>query len=177
MKRVLIACATALLLAACASGKPVVQTDHARGTDFSRFRTYMWAEEPQIASPLMRDKVVAAIDAQLQSKGWQRTADGDVALVGQWVAHEDTRYNNFSFGVGLGNWGGNSGGAVGASTGTSVPRTSLVGSLIVDMFDARTKQAIWRGTVSGNVPETPQGVDAMIAQQIPQMFAGFPPPP
>ena len=175
MKRILIASAAALL-AACASGKPVVQTDHARGTDFSRFRTYTWAEEPQTASPLVRDKLVAAIDAQLQSKGWQRVADGDVALVGQWNAREDVRYNNLSFGVGLGNWGGNSGGAVGTSAGTSTPSTTLVGELVVDMFDARTKQAIWRGTVSGNVPDTPQGVDAMIAQQIPQMFAGFPPP-
>ena len=75
----------------------------------------------------------------------------------------------------LGNWGGNSGGGVGASTGTSVPKTTLVGSLILDMYDAKSKQAIWRGTVSGKVPETPEGIDAAVAQYIPQMFAKFPP--
>lgn len=176
MKRILAVGATALLLLACASNKPVVQTDHAQGTDFSRYRTYTWAEEPQTQSPIVRDKLVRAIDGQLAAKGWQRTPDGDVALVGQWVAREDVSYNNVSFGIGLGNWGGNSGGGVGASTGTSVPKTTLVGSLIVDMYDAKSKQALWRGTVSGKVPETPEGIDAAVATYIPQMFAKFPPP-
>jgi len=176
MKRFLAASATALLLVACASNKPVVQTDHAQGTDFSRYRTYTWAEQPQMQSPITRDKLVQAVDAQLAAKGWQRVPEGDVALVGQWVASEDVSYNHFSFGVGLGNWGGNSGGGVGASTGTSTPKTTLVGSLILDMYDAKTKQALWRGTISGNVPETPQGIDTAVATYIPQMFAKFPPP-
>jgi opacity protein-like surface antigen len=176
MKRILAASACALLLVACASSRPVVQTDHAQGTDFSRYRTYTWAEEPQTQSPIVRDKLVRAIDAQLASKGWQRVPDGDVALVGQWVAREDVSYNPISFGVGLGNWGGSSGGAIGASTGTANAKTTVVGSLILDMYDAKSKQAIWRGTVSGDVPQTPETIDAAIAQYIPRMFAGFPPP-
>ena len=63
---------------------------------------------------------------------------------------------------------------VGTDTGRSVPKTKLVGSLIFDMYDAKTKQAIWRGTVSGDVPQDPATIDAAIARYIPQMFANFP---
>ncbi|MGO4549530.1 DUF4136 domain-containing protein [Lysobacter sp. 2RAF19] len=165
-----------LLLAACASSKPVVQTDKAAGVDFARYRTYTWVEEPETQSPLVRDKLVRAIDAQLAAKGWQRTADGDVALLGKWDAREEVSYSNTSFGFGLGSWGGSSGGGIGTSTGTSRPHSKIVGALAIDMFDAKTKQAIWRATASGDVPNSPEGIDAAIATVIPQMFAKFPPP-
>ena len=165
-----------LLLAACASSAPVVQTDHAAGVDFSRYHTYTWVEEPQTQSPLVRDKLVRAIDAQLAAKGWQRTADGEVALLGKWDAREEVSYSNTSFGIGLGSWGGSSGGGIGTSTGTSHPHSKMVGALAIDMFDAKTKAAIWRATASGDVPDSPQGVDAAIGKVIPQMFAKFPPP-
>jgi hypothetical protein len=171
-----LATIAAALLAACASGAPVVQTDQAPGVDFSRYRTYTWVEEPQTQSPLVREKLVRAIDAQLAAKGWQRTADGDVALLGRWDATEEVSYSNTSFGIGLGSWGGNSGGGIGTSTGTSRPKSKFVGSLAIDMFDAKTKQALWRATAAGDVPESPAAIDAAIAKVIPQMFAKFPPP-
>ena len=179
MKRLILAAmlaATTLALAACASNAPIVHTEQAPGVDFSRFRTYTWVEEPQTSSPIVRDKLVRAIDNELAAKGWQRVADGDVALLGGWGTREEVNYDSVSFGFGLGNWGGSSGGAIGTSTGTSRPRTDVIGQLTLDMYDAKTKQAIWRGTASGEVPQTPDGVDAAIAKYIPQMFAKFPPP-
>ena len=173
MKRLLLA--AMLALAGCASNAPVVRTDQAPGVDFARYHTYTWVEEPQTSSPIVRDKLVRAIDAQLQSKGWQRAPDGEVALLGGWGTREDVSYDSVSFGFGLGNWGGSSGGAIGTSTGTSRPRTNVVGELTLDMYDAKTKQAIWRGTVSGDVPDTPEGIDAAIGKYIPQLFAKFPP--
>ena len=166
----------AALLAACASGAPVVQTDHAPGVDFTRYRTYTWVEEPQTQSPLVKDKLVRAIDAQLAAKGWQRVPEGEVALLVQWASREEVSYSGTSFGFGLGNWGGSSGGAIGTSTGTSRPHSKFVGTLAIDLFDAKTKQALWRSTASGDVPESPEAIDATIAKVIPQMFAKFPPP-
>jgi hypothetical protein len=164
-----------LLVAACASQAPVVQTDQAPGVDLARYRTYTWVEEPQTQSPIARDKLIRAIDAQLTAKGWQRVADGEVALVGHLVTREDVSYSHFSMGFGLGSWGSNSGGGVGTSTGTSKPTTKVVGSLIVELYDAKTKQAIWRATASGDVPQTPEAIDAAIAKYIPEMFKTLPP--
>ena len=164
----------ATLLGACATSQPVVQTDQAPGVDLARFRTYTWVEEPNTQSPIVREKLVRAVDAQLAAKGMQRVADGDVALVGHIATREDVSYNNFSVGLGLGSWGNSGGVGVGTNTGTSVPKTKLVGTLIFDMYDAKTKQAIWRGTVSGDVPQDPATIDAAIARYIPEMFANFP---
>ena len=172
MKRLLLA--AMLALAGCASNAPVVRTDQAPGVDFARYHTYTWVEEPQTSSPIVREKLVRAVDAQLAAKGMQRVPDGDVALVGHIATREDVSYNNFSVGLGLGSWGNSGGVGVGTNTGTSTPKTKLVGTLVFDMYDAKTKQAIWRGTVSGDVPQTPQTIDAAIAQEIPKMFATFP---
>ena len=167
---------TALLLAACASGAPVVQTDHAPGVNFAQYKTYSWVEKPQTQSPLMQDKLVAAIDAQMAAKGFQRVPDGgDVAVLGSWDSREEVSYSGTSFGFGIGNWGGSSGGAIGTSTGSSKPKSKYVGTLAVDLFDSKSKQALWRGTATGDVPESPQAIDAAIAKVIPQMFAKFPP--
>ena len=178
-----------LLLAACASTTPVVQSDHALGVDFAKYHTYTWVEEPQAYSPITRDKLIRSIDAQMAAKGLQRVANGgDIALAGRLDTREDVSYHHFSVGLGVGGWGSNGGAGLGTSTGTSrgsrpsrtarpAPKTNLVGTLVIDMYDAKTKQAVWRATASGNAPQTPDKVDASLASAIPQMFAKFPPPP
>jgi len=171
------AATTALLLAACASGAPVVQTDHAPNVNFAQYKTYSWVEMPQTQSPLMQDKLVNAIDAQLSAKGYRRVPEGgDVAVLGSWDSREEVSYSGTSFGFGIGGWGSNSGGGIGTSTGSSKPKSKFVGTLAVDLFDSKTKQALWRGTVTGDIPASPQAIDAEIAKVIPQMFAKFPPP-
>ncbi|UHQ19343.1 DUF4136 domain-containing protein [Lysobacter sp. KIS68-7] len=166
----------ALLLTACASSAPVVQTDHAQGVDFARYRTYTWVEEPHPQSPITHDKLIRAIDGQLAAKGLQRVPEGgDIALAGRLDTREDVSYHHFSVGLGVGGWGNNGGAGLGTSTGTSTPKTNLVGALVIDMYDAKTKQAIWRGTASGNAPTTPEKVDAALEATIPKLFATFPP--
>lgn len=176
MKRIpnTLAIVLVAMLAACASGKPVVQTDQAAGVDLTHYRTYTWVEEPQTQSPIVRDKLVRAIDAQLAAKGMQRVADGEIALVGHLETREDVSYNHFSLGFGLGGWGNNGGAGVGTSTGTSVPKTNLVGTLVLDMYDAKTKRALWRATANGDVPQTPEAMDAAIGQYVTKMFEKFP---
>ena len=44
-----------------------------------------------------------------------------------------------------------------------------------DMFDMKTKQAIWRGTASGTVPDSPEDVNAKAQAGVDKMFAAFPP--
>lgn len=58
---------------------------------------------------------------------------------------------------------------------TTRVRTYTVGTLVVDLFDTRTKQAIWRGTASDTVPDDPAKGDALLRAGIAEMFEGFPP--
>jgi hypothetical protein len=54
-------------------------------------------------------------------------------------------------------------------------RSYTVGTLAVDMFDASTHQAIWRGTAEGAVKKNPTKASADIQTAVAEMFATFPP--
>ena len=58
---------------------------------------------------------------------------------------------------------------------TTTVRTYQVGTLVVDMFDTKTKQAIWRGSAQGTVPSSPDKANQMVQAGIDKMFAAFPP--
>lgn len=185
MNRFLVALTLALVLAACAS-TPVVYTDFDPGAQFGSYRTYSWSEDedkaPQ-AAPLMQQRIVNAIDAQLSAKGWSRVAPGtgDVVVATSVASHQeyeiDSYYDPFwgGWGWGYGGWGHGYGWGVGGAWNSSRVRAYTVGTLNVDMYDARTKRAIWRGTAEGTVRRDPARQIADIQDAVTRMFATFPP--
>ena len=181
----------ALLLSACASS-PTVYTDSSPGTNFSQFHTYSWKQEPVDAPPLVKQRIVAAIDAQLQAKGWQRAASSataDVSLAAHVSTQDKKTIDTFYDGPdwsGWGwapgwnpGWGPGWGGGWGMNTGmsTTTVQNYTVGTLVVDMFDNKTKQAVWRGSARDTIPASPQARDKELEVAITEMFAAFPPKP
>ena len=64
---------------------------------------------------------------------------------------------------------------MGMGTATTQVRNYDVGTLIVDLFDAKTQQAVWRGTASGTVSSSPDKNSAAIDAGLDKMFASYPP--
>lgn len=178
MSGMLARIAPCLLLAGCASN-PVVQTDHAAGTDFARYSRYAWREEPKTQSPLVRQRLIAAIDAQLQGKGWRKVseAEADAVLAVHVASHDEHTIDTFYSEPAWGNWAWHGVQGVGAGPATTRVTTYKIGTLVIDMFDARAQRAIWRATAEGPVPETPEKINTAIDRTIPRMFAAFPPRP
>jgi len=192
MKRMLeaILVAVALAVAGCASS-PVVFTDFDRAALFANYHTYRWSDEqPGQAAPLMQQRIVEAIDAQLNAKGWSRVAAGDPdVIVSAKVAHrQEYRIDSYYPAWGWGGWGGWGWGGWGCCYGgwgpgwgyaggwdSSYVRAYVVGTLSVDMFDARTKRAIWSGTAESTVHSDPAKQTADINFAVQKMFAAFPP--
>ena len=166
----------ALLLSACAS-TPEVHTDHDPAANFASYRTYYWAQLPNSRNPLVGQRIASGIDARLSAKGWTRQeGSGDVALVANVATSEKQTLDTMYTGGAYGGWGWGPGwgyGGVGSST-TRV-NTYTVGTLVLDMFDANTKRAVWRGTASGTVPDSPDKVDVQVNAALDKMFAVFPP--
>lgn len=165
-----------LTLTACATG-PTVSTDAAPGTDFSRYHTFMWGAMPDANNPLANQRIVADINAQLQAKGWTETNDtnADVTLVAHVAKTRQATIDTFYTGGAYAGWGWRRFGGVGMGTAQTTVNTYDVGTLVLDMFDTKTKQAIWRGTASGTVPTSVQSANATVDAAIVKMFAGFPP--
>ena len=78
---------------------------------------------------------------------------------------------NFGYGYGPGwYWGG------GMGTTTTQVRTYTVGTLIVDIWDAKAKQLVWRGIASDTLSENPQKNQQIAAKALAMMFEKYPPP-
>jgi len=193
MKRLLeaIVVTVALAIAGCAS-TPVVYTDFDHAAPFASYHTYRWNDEATgQAAPLMQQRIVEAIDAQLHAKGWNRIAGGDPdVIVSAKVAHRqeytiDSYYPAWGYaGWGWGGWGGCCWGGWGGwgpgwgyagGWSQSYVRAYIVGTLSVDMFDARSKRAIWSGTAESTVHSDPVKQTADINFAVQKMFAAFPP--
>ncbi len=164
------------LLAACASG-PVVQTDHDPAADFGRYRDYAWRQQPPIANPLLKQRVVAAIDAELLGRGWRQVpeAEADVVLVGNVSAHEEQTLDAFYDGPGWDGWGWH--GAIRAGDGLQQVHlhSYKVGTLVLDMFDTDTRRAVWRAMAEGTVPDSQAQIDKDAMAAVRGMFREFPP--
>jgi hypothetical protein len=157
------------LLAATASFAEV-KTDYDRGADFSHYKTYSW-EKVQTQDPLSVDRIKAAVNSALASKGWtQVPSGGNVAIVAMEVTRTqrtlDTFYNGFGGGW---RWGGGFGDA------TTTVNTYKVGTLVVDMFDATSKKLIWRGSSSDTLSSKSDKNIKALDKGAEKMFNHFPP--
>ena len=160
------------LLASCAN-TPTVKADFDPAANFARYRTYTWLAKPTGGSPLAMQRIVDGVDARLQAKGWRLAPEGDVRVAASVTSAQKQDYTTYYSGMGYG-WGW---GAMSPGMATTSVYTYEVGTLVVDMFDASTKRAVWRGTADGILPDNPDKRTEMLQVALDKMFAAFPPGP
>ena len=149
-----------------------VTLDYNKSTDFAGYKTFMWIKEPKTSDPLMRQRVIDDVNAALASKGLRLvTSNADLCIAGHEATKQERTLNTFYDGFGGGwRWGG------GFGSSTTTVSTYKVGTLIVDIFDAATKDAIWRGTASDTLSSNPQKNAENLNKAVEKMFKDFPPP-
>ena len=149
-----------------------VKSDFDHQADFSQYKTYSW-QEIKTKDPLWDSRIKSAVDAQLTAKGWtQVDSGGDVAIVAIATTHTERTLQTFYDGMG-GGWRWRGFGGMGEATTTE--QDYKEGTLLVDMYDAKTKQLIWRSsaedTLSNNAEKNEKNLDKGVAK----MFKKFPP--
>lgn len=154
-----------------------VHTDYDSSADFSRYANYAWVADPRTGNPLMDARIVAAVDEQLLTRGWHRMPPGqaDVDLAARVTTRENERVDTMYSGGGPGFYRRGYGGFGGMGMATSTVTTYTVGTLIIDLSDARTKKALWRGTASGTVSSDPGKNVERVRESLQEMFENFPP--
>ena len=160
-----------LALAGCAS-TPDVQTDHDPSANFSGFHTYYWAKQPETSNPLAKQRLIDGIDARMRAEGLSLAPEGsaDLAIIANVATQQQQSLDTFYSGGGYYGWGWG-----GMGTATTTVRTYTVGTLVLDMFDAKTKKAVWRGVASGTVPDSQEKIATAVNAGLDKMFADFPP--
>ena len=170
VQRTIFASVGTLLLFAAASFGQQVKTDYDRAADFSQYKTYSW-EKIQTQDPLLVDRIKEAVNGDLTAKGLTPVAsNGDIAIVAMEMTKNQHTLNTFYNGFGGGwRWGGGFGNA------TTTVDDYKVGTLVVDLFDAKTKKVIWRGSSSDTLSDKSDKNIKNLDKGVQKMFDHFPP--
>jgi hypothetical protein len=156
---------TALLLPA-----QDVKTDYDHSYNFAHLKTFAVKIGTSWGNPLTEQRVKDAVTQQLTAKGWtpadESTADAIVIIHGATKTNKslDTFYSGGGWG-----WGG-------GMSSTTV-NTVNVGSGVVDIFDAKTKKLVFRGTATDTLSDKPEKNEKKIEKAMDKMFKDFPPTP
>lgn len=147
--------------------------DFDRATNFSSFRTYAWVNGTNVPEPLIHQRLVNAVDAQMALKGMRQiAADANPDVLVAYHASFDKNLQINGFGSG---WGGYRYG--GSRSVSARAEEILVGTLIVDMVDAKTKTIVWRGTATKDIDVNakPDKRDKNISKTAEKLFKNYPP--
>lgn len=159
---VLVICLGGLI---SAHAQDEIASDYAPHTNFSQYKTYSWQK---ISAPdnVWETTIKTAVDAQLTAKGWTRVdKGGDAALCAISATGEAGEMEHFYGGMGPGwRW-----------RGWSEPVSYNEGTLVIDIFDAKTQALVWRGFASDSASTKDQKNAKKLEKVISKLFKNFPP--
>jgi Domain of unknown function (DUF4136) len=159
------------LVLAVASFAQHVKTDYDHSANFAQYKTYSW-EKVQTQDPLLVSRIKDAVNSALKAKGWtELPSEGEVEVFAIETTQDqqtlDTFYNGFG---GRRRWGG-------FGDATTTVETYKVGTLVVDLFDAKTEKLIWRSSSSDTLSDNADKNTKNLGKGVNKMFQHFPPEP
>jgi len=148
--------------------------DYDKAANFSTYKTYTLKDGTKVGDPLIDNRIVAALEAELKLKGLTRSdASPDLAVVYHVAFDKQKDITAYSSGMGGGyyRWGG--------GWGTTDVRVNeiLVGTLMIDMADQRKNEMVWRGVGVKEVDTTakPEKRDKSIQKAVQKILKNYPP--
>jgi hypothetical protein len=182
IKRIAVPVFVLLFLSACTSVR--VLADYDKEANFNNFKTYAFYKtgiDKAEISDLDKKRILKAIDAEMNSRGFVKSNDPDI-LVSIFTKEREQVdvYNNF-WGGGLYGWGWNpywwGAGWGGAGWGGSNVSTRTEGSLYIDLIDAKNKQLVWQGRGVGtlNNIQNMEKKEKRIQEFVAEILQAYPP--
>jgi hypothetical protein len=158
-----------LFVFTAASFAQQVTTDYDHSAHFGQYKTYSW-EKVKTQDPLLVDRIKEAVNTALTVKGWiELDSGGDVCVMAAEITHDQQTLNTFYDGFGGGwRWAG-------FGDATTTTEAYKIDSLVVDLFDGKTKNLIWRGSASGALSNRAEEDTKNLDKGVQKMLAHFPP--
>ncbi len=140
--------------------------------DFSSFHTYAWGQKPSpnsVKNPALAQEVHKQIDLQLQAKGLKLVSESqspDLVIVVSGGSKKHTTYSDYD----------PSGTILTAGTDYGTAETTTMGALVVDIYDVKAKQVIWRATATGILSKNNSRNLKLVDDAVEKMFKKYPYP-
>jgi hypothetical protein len=144
-----------------------VSVNFNRSQSFSQFRTYTWGSNNanQVEDSILAQVAVQDIDSALQGKGWQKVLESEnpsVIVTANGGLKQQTSYSA---------WGMR---GIGGGMGGITPEQNVVGTLVVDLYDAKNQSLVWRGIAQNTLNNNGNKNQQMVLKAVTKMFKQWP---
>jgi len=169
-----LAIAAALSVVSATAFAQDVKTDFDKSANFGAIKTFAVKIGTSWNNQISEKRVIDEITQTLTEKGWTKVDANPDALVLLHGATEkqkslNTFYTGGYGGYGWRGWGG------GMSTSTTTATEYLVATLVVDIFDAKSKALLFRGTAADEISDKADKNIKKLDKATTKMFKDFPP--
>ena len=154
-----------------------VNFDYDKKVDFSTFKTYSMGKMSKLSNPLQQQRLVEALEEQLNAKGLTKVDSGGDLLVQAHAASKEKQRitsDNMGFGPGWGGWGRYGGFGGMGSTMVNVQNITE-GQLTIDLVENKNQQLVWRAIVSEYLSDNPEKVTKAMRKGVAKAFKHYPP--
>lgn len=179
MRRFAVAAAALSLLSTAAFAQDV-KVDFDKSADFSKYKSFALKIGTSWNNEISEKRISNEFKQTLVEKGWklEDPANADTIVVLHGATEKQKTLNTFyTGGGGYGGYGWRGVGYGGMGMGSSSTTVSeyLVGTLVVDIFDAKTKSLLFRGIASDEISDKPEKNEKKVEKAASKMFKNFPP--
>jgi hypothetical protein len=167
MKTRFALCAMLVCVASTIAVGQQVSVNYNHSQSFSGYHTYAWGSDNanKVQDSILAQVAVQNIDTALQGKGWQKVTEDqkpDVLVTANGGLRQQTSYSA---------WGMR---GIGGGMGGITPEQNVIGTLIVDLYDAKSQSLIWRGIGQDTLNNNGNKNQQMVVKAIQKMFKQWP---
>ena len=166
VKKILAILASMLLISVAALAQQVsVNYNHSQS--FAQYHTYAWGSQNQnqIQNSILAQVAQQDINNAMQAKGLQmvqETQNPDLILTANGGLRQQTSYSA---------WGMR---GIGGGMGGITPEQNVEGTMIVDLYDAKSKSLVWRGIAQNTLNNNGNKNQQMVEKAVQKMFKQWP---
>jgi Domain of unknown function (DUF4136) len=144
-----------------------VSVNFNQSQSFSQFHTYAWGSDNanKVQNSILAQVAVQNIDAALQAKGLQKVDESqkpDLLVTANGGMKEQTSYTA----MGMRGWGG--------AMGSITPEQNVIGTSIVDLYDAKAQSLVWRGIAQDTLNNNGNKNQQLVQKAVSKMFKQWP---
>jgi len=156
-----------ILLTAASIYAQQVSVNYNHSASFAQYHTYAWGSgnANQIQNSILAQVAQQDINSAMQGKGFsmvQESQNPDVILIASGGMRQETSYSA---------WGMR---GIGGGMGGITPEQNVEATMVVDLYDAKTKSLIWRGIAQNTLNSNGNKNQEMVEKAVQKMFKQWP---
>jgi hypothetical protein len=167
MKTRLAFCAMLVCVTSAVAFGQQVSVNYNHGASFSNYHTYAWASNNanQIQNSILAQVAQQDINSAMQGKGLamvQESQNPDLIITANGGMKQQTSYTA---------WGMR---GIGGGMGGITPQQNVEGTMIIDLYDAKSQSLVWRGIAQDTLSNNGNKNQQLVQKAVQKMFKQWP---